>query len=125
VTPTIRVLLVEDNEAYRDSLAFLLGLREGIEVAGGVATGHEAAAACRELGVEVAVVDLRLPDIGGVEAADDVRGRCPHTAVVFLSASAGERDTTHLAGRRLVRKDEGVDALVQAIVEAAGNRFED
>jgi DNA-binding NarL/FixJ family response regulator len=119
VTRTIRVLLVEDNEAYRDSLAFLLGLRDGIEVAGGVATGHEAAAACRELGVDVAVVDLRLPDIGGVEAAENVRQRCPRTTVVFLSASAGDRDGPHLAGHRLVRKDEGVDALVQAIVEAA------
>jgi DNA-binding NarL/FixJ family response regulator len=114
----IRVLLVEDNDAYRDSLAFLLGRRRGIEVVGGVATGQEAAAACRDLAADVAVVDLRLPDVGGVEAAENVRASCPGAAVVFLSASEGDR-AADLAGWRLVRKDEGMDALVEAIEEAA------
>jgi len=43
----IRVLLVEDSDVYRDSLVFLLGRVDGIEVVGAVATGASAASRCR------------------------------------------------------------------------------
>jgi DNA-binding NarL/FixJ family response regulator len=113
----IRVLLVDDNDAYRESLAFLLGRREGVEVVGGVATGSEAARASAELAADVAVVDVRLPDIDGVEAAADVREQSPRTAVVLLSASAGaeQQDAARVARLALVRKDDGVGALIDAI----------
>jgi DNA-binding NarL/FixJ family response regulator len=118
------VLLVEDNHAYRDSLVFLLGRREGLEVVGAVSAGQDAAEACEALAVDVAVVDLRLPDVGGAEAAAAVRERSPRTSVVFLSASAGpdEQDSARGSGPTLVQKDAGVDALVRAVLEAAGER---
>jgi two-component system response regulator DesR len=118
----IRVLLVEDSEVYRDSIVFLLGREPGIEVVGAVATGGEAAEACLELGADVAVIDYRLPDVDGAEAAADVRERCPRASVVFLSASAGERElaSARAAGVALVRKDDGLEALVAAIRAAHG-----
>ena len=119
---SIRVLLVEDSEVYRDSLVFLLGREPGIEVVGAVATGGEAVEACLELGADVAVIDYRLPDVDGAEAAADVRERCPRTSAVFLSASAGERElaSARAAGVALVRKDEGLEVLVEAIRSAHG-----
>jgi two-component system response regulator DesR len=118
----VRVLLVEDNEAYRDSLAFLLARREGIEVAGAVASGEEGAAAAAEHDVDVAIIDIRLPGIGGVEAAEAIRRRVPGAGVVFLSASAGdeEREAARALGVALVQKDQGVDALERAIRAATG-----
>jgi DNA-binding NarL/FixJ family response regulator len=120
----IRVLLVEDNEIYRDALAFLLGRYEGVEVVGAVGTAGAAAPACVELRVDVAVVDYRLPDEDGAEAAAAIRESSPETAIVFLSASAGdeERDAARRAGVELIRKDEGVDTLVGAMHGAAGRR---
>jgi DNA-binding NarL/FixJ family response regulator len=117
------VLLVEDNDVYRESLEFLLDRRDDVEVVGGVASGSAAASACAELGADVAVIDYRLPDIDGAEVAASLRERCPGTAVVFLSASAGqdERQAAHIAGSALVQKDQGVDVLVNA-VHAAANR---
>jgi len=113
----IRVLLVEDNDAYRDSIVFLLGLRPEIEVVGTEATGEHAILRAAELEPDVAVLDLRLPDIDGRTVAAGMR-----SAVVFLSASAGqaEYDAASSAAAALVRKDEGVDALVSAIRAAAG-----
>ena len=113
----IRVLLVEDNAEYRDTLAFLLDSQEDVDVVGRVATGSEAADASAELGADVAVVDFRLPDITGSEAAAAVRRRSPETSVVFLSASAGdeERRAARSTGWPLVRKDDGVGVLVAAI----------
>lgn len=118
----IRVLLVEDNDVYRESLRFLLDRREGIAVVGAIANGSSAASKCQELGADVAVIDYRLPDVDGASAAAEIRERCPGTAVVFLSASAGadERRAARISGVALVRKDEGVETLVGAVRAAAG-----
>jgi NarL family two-component system response regulator LiaR len=113
----VRVLVVEDSDVYRQSLVFLLGRYEGVQVVGAVGDGESAAPACAELGADVVVMDYRLPDIDGAEAAEDVRERCPDASIVFLSASAGADETAAArgSGAPLVRKDEGVDALVHAV----------
>lgn len=122
----IAILLVEDNDVYRESLVFLLQRVDGLEVVGAVADGAAATRACLELDPDVVVLDYRLPDIDGAEVAADLRERCPGVEVVFLSASAGpdEYDAAASAGAALVRKDEGVDALVDAVRAAAGRRRE-
>jgi DNA-binding NarL/FixJ family response regulator len=114
------VVLVEDNDAYRETLAFLLGRSGEVAVVGEVATGSGAAGACAEHEADVAVIDLRLPDLDGTEAAMAVRERSPGISVVFLSASgADERGTAPISGWPLVRKDAGIDALLDAIRESA------
>jgi len=115
------VVLVEDNDVYRESLLFLLGRVEGLEVAGAVADGTSAIRACVELEPEVVVLDYRLPDRTGAEVAEELGTRCPGSAVVFLSASAGEEeyDAASIVGAPLVRKDTGIDALVDAVRAAA------
>lgn len=120
----IRVLLVEDNDVYRETLEFLLRLQAGVAVVGAVTDGASAADACAELGADVVVIDYRLPDMDGSVAAGEVLRRCPDSSVVFLSASAGveERETARIAGMAFVRKDEGVDALLGAVREAAEGR---
>lgn len=122
----IRVLLVEDNDVYRESLVFLLQRVDELEVVGAVAEGARAMPACLELDPDVVVLDVRLPDLDGSEVAADIRDRCPGVSVVFLSASAGrdEYDAASSAGAALVRKDEGVAALVHAVRAAAGRRPE-
>lgn len=119
----IRVVLVEDNDAYRETLAFLLAGASDVEVVGQVATGAEAGAACEERRADVAVVDLRLADMDGAEAAVQVRERSPSTSIVFLSASAGPEERAASAshgGSTLVGKDEGIEAVVAAIRASAG-----
>ncbi len=120
----IRVLLVEDNDVYRESLVFLLGRHDGIEIVGAVATAAAAPGAAAEHAADVAILDYRLPDHDGAEAASMIRERSPATAIVFLSASAGdeERDAALRANVDLIRKDEGVDTLAGAVRAAAGRR---
>jgi DNA-binding NarL/FixJ family response regulator len=113
----IRVLLVEDSDVYRDSLVFLLGTRTGLEVVDAVADGAAALKSYRAHQPDVVILDYRLPDLDGAEVAEEI-----DTAMVFLSASAGrdEYDAASSAGASLVRKDEGIDALVRAVRAAAG-----
>ena len=118
----IRVLLVEDNEVFRDALELLLGLRPDMQVAGSVSDGGEAAAAAVVIRPDVVLMDYRLPGLDGVQATRAVREAYPSAAVVVLTASANlrERDALIEAGAvACLRKDEGLDAIVAAIREAA------
>ncbi|HUG64526.1 MAG TPA: response regulator transcription factor [Gaiellaceae bacterium] len=119
----VRVLLVEDSDVYRESLVFLLGTRADLEIAAAVPDGASAIRACREHAPDVVVLDYRLPDIDGAMVAADLPD---DVAIVFLSASAGqdEYDAASSAGAALVRKDEGIDALVRAVRRAAGRMSE-
>ena len=118
----IRVLLVEDSDVYRDSLVFLLGTRSGLEIVDAVVDGAAAVRAHRQYAPDVVVLDYRLPDVDGATVAAELREGDLPAAIVFLSASAGseEYDAASSAGAALVRKDEGIDALVRAVRAAAG-----
>ncbi len=117
----IRVLLVEDNDVFRQALELLLGLQEAIEVVGTVSEGTAVVAACQELRPDVCVMDFRLPGMDGVEATEALRAACPDVAVVGLTASASSREVDALAAAGAVaclRKDQELDEIVATIVDA-------
>jgi len=125
VNEPIRVVLVEDNEVFREALELLLGLRTDMQVVASVPDGNDAAAAAAELRPDVVLMDYRLPGLDGVQATRAVMEACPDTAVVCLTASANlrERDALVEAGAvACLRKDKGLDAIVDAIIEAARAR---
>jgi DNA-binding NarL/FixJ family response regulator len=123
VSEPIRVVLVEDNEVFREALELLLGLRDDIAVVASVPDGTDAAAAAAEFTPDVVLMDYRLPGLDGVQATRAVRQAAPETAVVCLTASANlrERDALIEAGAvDCLRKDQGLEAIVEAIRAAAG-----
>jgi DNA-binding NarL/FixJ family response regulator len=122
MTEPIRVVLVEDNEVFREALELLLGLRDDIAVVASVPDGTDAAAAAAEFTPDVVLMDYRLPGLDGVQATRAVREAAPETAVVCLTASANlrERDALIEAGAvDCLRKDQGLEAIVEAIRAAA------
>jgi DNA-binding NarL/FixJ family response regulator len=119
----IRILLVEDNDVFREALELLLGLRSDVVVVASVGDGTEAVAACIEHAPDVVLMDYRLPGLDGVQATRAVREACPQTAVVVLTASANmrERDALREAGAAaLLSKSQELDQIVEAIFAAAG-----
>ena len=117
----IRVLLVEDNDVFRQALELLLELQEGIEVVGAVHDGSLAVAACRELRPDVVVMDFRLPGMDGVETTIELSREYPSVAVVCLTASASPRELDALKAAGVVdclRKDQELDEIVSAIRNA-------
>ena len=118
----VRILLVEDNDVFRQALELLLGLQEDFEVVGTVSHGTGAVPACLELSPDVVVMDYRLPGMDGVEATAALRATCPEAAVVCLTASASERELEALAAAGAVaclRKDQQLEEIVNAIRMAA------
>ena len=121
----IRVLLVEDNEVFRQALELLLELQDGLEVVGSVAEGTRAVEACTELAPDVAVMDFRMPGMDGVETTRALRRECPGVAVVCLTASANVRELEALRQAGAVaclRKDQALDEIVAAIRRAGEER---
>jgi DNA-binding NarL/FixJ family response regulator len=119
----IDVLVVDDNEVFREALEILLGLEGDVRVVGAVADGEAALEACRERAPDVVIVDYRLPDLDGVETTRALRASCPGAAVVALTAAADEPAITALLQAGAVScltKDRELDEIVEAIRAAGG-----
>ena len=114
----IRLLLVEDNQVFREALELLLGLQTGIEVVASVGDGVAAVPAVREHNPDVVLMDYRLPGFDGVQATKKVRDAAPGVAVVCLTASANLReiDALYEAGAvACLSKDQELEEIVAAI----------
>jgi DNA-binding NarL/FixJ family response regulator len=118
----IRILLVEDNEVFREALELLLGMRAELEIVASVGDGSEAVAACAKYRPHVVLMDYRLPSMDGVQATAAVRRAHPEIAVVCLTASANAREIEALyeAGAAVcLTKDQELDEIVAALKRAA------
>ncbi len=121
--PSIRVVLVEDNQVFREGLELVLGLRSDIEIVGAAEDGAEAVALARELRPDVVLMDYRLPGMDGVEATAALLRAYPDTAVIGLTASANVRERqalTEAGAVACLSKDDDLDEIVAAIRRAAG-----
>jgi DNA-binding NarL/FixJ family response regulator len=118
----VRVVLVEDNDIFRETLELLFGLRDEIDVVGSVGMGDHAPALVAELQPDVVLMDYRMPGLNGAEATRAVLRACPGAKVVCLSASVSAQEVKEVleAGAvACVTKDEDFDRLVQTVQEAA------
>jgi len=114
-----RVVIVEDNRLFRETLELLLELRDGIDVVGSVDGGAEAVELCRTQGPDVVLMDYRMPGLDGAQATRAVLEASPGSRVICLTASvsAAERELVLAAGAvACLTKDEGLDSIVAAIL---------
>ncbi len=81
----IRVVIADDHAIVRDGVKALLALADDIEVVGEAADGREAIARVRDLEPDVVVMDIAMPDLGGLEATVEIRRQQPRTKVLVLS----------------------------------------
>lgn len=82
---TIRLLLADDQALVRGALAALLQLEPDLEVVAEVGDGAAAVARCRELAPDVALLDVEMPGMDGIEAAAAIRAACPATRVLIVT----------------------------------------
>jgi DNA-binding NarL/FixJ family response regulator len=123
--PAIDVLLVEDNDVYREALELMLGVMPDIRVIGAVGDGHSAIVFCEETSPDVVLMDYRLPGLDGVEATAAIREACADAAVVALTAAAddAEIDALYEAGAvACLTKDASVTEIVGVVRQAARRR---
>lgn len=127
-SPRIRLLLVDDHQLVRDGLRARLGDIDEIEIVGEAANGQEALAAAQSLQPDLALVDVGLPDINGIELTSALGQQCPGMRVLILSMydSQGYVLSAVRAGARgYVLKDAPSSEIIAAIraVAAGGVYF--
>ena len=93
----IRVVVVDDHPAVRTGLADFLDAQDGLEIVGQAENGAEAVALSRSAAPDVVVMDIRMPQLDGIEATRRIKQARPETGVLLLTAY--EEDELATAGR--------------------------
>jgi DNA-binding NarL/FixJ family response regulator len=86
----IRVLSVDDHPLVREGLAALINSQTDMCVVGQGSNGHEAIKLFRELQPDVALMDLRLPDMSGIDAMITILSGSPEARVIMVTSSEGD-----------------------------------
>ena len=84
----VRVLIADDHAVLREGVALLIDREADMCVVGQASGGREALKLARQLQPDVAVIDLSMPDINGVQASEQLLAACPQTRVIALTRHA-------------------------------------
>jgi len=126
-TTSIRVLVVDDHEVVRATLAALLATEPDIEVVGTCADADEAIQRALAGPLDVVLMDVEMPGLLCYDAVRTIRAQHPQTSVLLLSGFDDERniDSAIEAGAAgYITKDQAVDRVIEAIrAVAQGERW--
>lgn len=117
----IQVMLADDHQIIRQSLKVLLE-REGLKIVGEASNGQEAVRIAESLRPDVAVLDVSMSVLNGIDAAKEIQKVSPQTKTVFLTIHDEDPyllDALRVGAKGYVVKTHAAENLVQAIREAS------
>ncbi|WP_251978544.1 response regulator [Salinicola avicenniae] len=122
-----RVLIADDHHLVRTSIARVLSEEADIDIVAEVDSGEGALDACREHEPDIALMDIRMPGIGGLEAILKLLRNQPEIKVIVLTGQVEESTAQRLIDAGVtgfVSKGTELDLMIQAVRRvAAGERF--
>lgn len=86
----IRVLAVDDHALLRDGIAALIASQSDMELVGEASNGREAVEMFRRHQPDVTLMDLQMPEMGGIDALSAIRGEFPEARIIVLTTYAGD-----------------------------------
>ena len=123
---TIKVAIADDHSLVRQGLRRYLETAEGIEVVGEAANGEELLTLVGETSPEIALVDIRMPEMDGLEAARRIRDEHPDVGVIMLSAYDDRQfvvEAVRSGARGYVLKARDAEHLIQTVRLVAGGNM--
>ena len=121
----IRVLIADDQQMVRQGFTVLLNTKPDIEVIGQAVDGLDAVAKVAELAPDVVLMDIRMPELGGIEATRRITSATPHIRVLVLTTFDLDEyvyEALRAGASGFLLKDASVDQLAEAVrVVAAGD----
>lgn len=122
-----KILLVDDHELVRQGIAAMLGGASDLEVVGHARTGREAIEIARKALPDIVLMDVRMPDMDGLEATRKIKEERPRTAVVMVTMhdnAAYLREAVQAGAAGYLLKNLSRDELIDAIRQvASGGAF--
>lgn len=122
---TIRVLVADDHEVVLEGVRALIERQPGLEVCGLAITGSEAVDLALKTRPDVVVLDMTMPELGGLDAIRQIRKALPATEVVVFSAHRSEdliEEVFEAGAKSYVEKAEASKNLVAAIRSLAEHK---
>ncbi len=123
---TIRLLLADDHRIFREGLRPLLAGRRDIEIVGEADNGLAALDLCRSCRPDVAVLDISMPGMNGIEVTRTLARELPGIRVIILSMHSDRRfvqEALRAGARGYVLKDAGFDELLAGVLAVAAGRY--
>ena len=114
----IRVVIADDHPVFRRGLARTIAATEGLEVVAEAADGREACDAVRRFSPDVAIVDLQMPGMHGLEVARTLARDCPSVGILVLTMSDDEATiwaALRAGARGYLLKSADEDAIIRAV----------
>ena len=114
----IRVLLGDDHTLVRQGLRRFIESADGIEVLGEASTGADMVRLVEEIEPDIVVLDIRMPEMDGIEAARQITARLPATRVVMLTAYDDRHfvvEAVRAGAKGYVLKSKDAEHLLQAV----------
>jgi len=118
MTEAIRILVVEDHHVVRQGLMALIGTVPGLEIVAEAADGNEAIRQFRQHQPDITLMDLRLPNLAGVDAIGAIRGEFPAARIIVLTTFDGDEDiyrALQAGARGYLLKGMDAEELIDAI----------
>ena len=118
-------MIVDDHRLFVDALALLLGHDDRLDVIGTASDGPTAIDLAVDGAAEVAVIDVRMPEVDGIETAKRLRTRSPATSVILVTGLDDPQiavQAKEVGAVALLKKGALHDQLKEAIVAAAASR---
>jgi len=84
-TGPARLVIADDHELSRAGLRAMLTGQRGLEVVGEAANGREVLALCRRMQPDLALIDVRMPEMDGMAACRSIKQECPATSVILIT----------------------------------------
>lgn len=114
----IRILIADDHAVVREGLAAMIARRADMQVAAEAEDGRRAVELARQLKPDVILMDLRMPEMGGVEAITHIRAARPEARIIVLTTYDGDEDiyrALQAGAEAYLLKDTPRDELLEAI----------
>ncbi len=127
MTRPIRILLVDDHAVVRQGLRMFLDLDPELEIVGEAGNGLEALARIEELSPQVVLMDLMMPEMGGIEAIRQCRLRFPDVEVIALTSVLEDKSVVQAVkegATGYLLKNTEADELRSAIKAAAEGKIQ-
>ncbi|MFE7840098.1 response regulator [Streptomyces sp. NPDC057474] len=122
---TIRVLIADDQQMVRQGFSVLLNTQPDIDVVGQAVHGLDAIGKVAELAPDVVLMDIRMPELGGIEATHRITTENPHIRVLVLTTFDLDEyvyEALRAGASGFLLKDASADQLAEAVrVVAAGD----